>query len=92
MAYEYKPGTFTLFPNDKGENDKRPDYRGGGKDLSGNAIEVAAWTRRGTQGKEFLSCTFKPKAEQQAKPEERAGGQTQDPKQAPAKMDDDLPW
>ena len=61
MSYEHKDGSFTLFPNDKGGNDKRPDYRGEGKDLSGHAIEVAGWVRRGTQGKEFISCTIKQK-------------------------------
>ncbi len=28
MAYEHKPGTFSLFKNDKGDNDKRPERRG----------------------------------------------------------------
>ena len=70
MAYEHNPGSFTLFKNDKGDNEKRPDYRGEGKDLDGNAIEVAAWLR-GEQGKRFMSCTFKLKSE---KPKPRDGG------------------
>lgn len=70
MSYEHKPGTFTLFRNDKRGNDKRPDYRGTGKDMDGNDIEVAAWERKGGRGP-FLSCTIKPKEQQQkpAKPE-----------------------
>jgi hypothetical protein len=60
MAFEHKPGTFSLFKNDKGDNDKRPDYRGEGKDMAGRDIEVAAWLREGGKGK-FLSCTFKLK-------------------------------
>jgi hypothetical protein len=58
MSYEYKPGTFSLFKNDKGDNEKRPDYRGTGKDHDGHDIEVAAWLRQGNSGK-FMSCTFK---------------------------------
>ncbi len=64
MAYEHKPGTFSLFKNDKGGNDKRPDYRGEGKDMAGNDIEVAAWIKEGGKGK-FMSCTFKAKGERQ---------------------------
>jgi len=58
MAYEHKPGSFSLFKNDKGDNDKRPDYRGDGLDLEGNPIEVAAWIKEGKKGK-FMSCTIK---------------------------------
>ena len=32
MAYEHKPGSFSLFKNDKGDNEKRPDYTGEGMD------------------------------------------------------------
>lgn len=68
MAYEPKPGTFALFKNDKGDNPKRPDYRGDGLDLEGNEIEVSAWLKEGKNGK-FLSCNFKPRSGQsKAKP------------------------
>ena len=69
MAYEAKPGTFSLFKNDKKESDKHPDYRGDGKDADGNAIWVSAWLKEGKSGK-FMSCSFKLKDEQQkAQPE-----------------------
>ena len=71
MAYEQKPGEFALFKNDKGDNDKRPDYRGDGMDLDGNPIEVAAWIREGAKGK-FMSCKIKLK-EAKRHPNERAG-------------------
>ena len=38
MAFEPKPGQFSLFKNDKGDNDARPDYTGDGADLDGNQI------------------------------------------------------
>ena len=82
MAYEHKPGTFSLFKNDKGENASRPDYRGEGKDLAGKPIEVAAWLKDSAKGK-FMSCTFKAALErtQAAKP---AQGRSTD--------DDDMPF
>ena len=64
MSYEHKPGTFSLFKNDKKGNEKAPDYRGDGKDFDGNPVEVAAWLRDGTKGK-FMSCTFKRKQQAQ---------------------------
>lgn len=85
MAYEHKPGTFTLFKNDKGDNDKRPDYRGEGKDASGGDIEVSAWIKEGGKGK-FLSCTMKPKGTRIQTPaaDKKAG--------KPSQMDDDIPF
>ena len=96
MGYEHINGSFSLFKNDKGGNDKRPDYRGEGKDLAGNPIEVAAWMRRGTQGTEFLSCTIKAKsvaAKQDtppiSKPEPQSAGKRAG--SAFDDMDDDVP-
>lgn len=69
MAYEHKNGSFSLFKNDKGDNEKRPDYRGTGKDLAGQSIEVAAWLRDGKDGgPRWLSCTIKVKEAQPAAP------------------------
>jgi hypothetical protein len=58
MAYENKPGDFALFKNDKGDNEKRPDYKGGGLDLNGNDVEIACWIKEGKKGK-FMSCKMK---------------------------------
>lgn len=60
MAYQQKPGEFALFKNDKGDNDKRPDYRGDGQDMNGNEVEVACWIKEGAKGK-FMSCRMKVK-------------------------------
>ncbi len=67
MSYEHKPGTFSLFKNDKEGNDKRPDYKGDGMDLDGNPIKVSAWLREGKKGK-YLSCKFEAKEERAPKP------------------------
>lgn len=85
MTFELKPGQFALFKNDKGENDKRPDYRGDGQDLDGNPIEVAAWLRKGNKGT-FMSCSFKRK---EAKGVERSAPKTKGPA---SEMDDDIPF
>ena len=53
MAYEQKPGTGTLFKNDK-KSDKQPDYRGRIVDQSGKEWALAAWVKEGKKGK-FLS-------------------------------------
>lgn len=83
MAYEHKPGTFTLFRNDKGDNEKRPDYRGEGLDMAGNAIELACWLKGGGEGKaKFLSCTMKRKEAQE----------TKKPSSSFADLKDDLPF
>ena len=82
MAYEHKPGTFTLFKNDKGDNDKRPDYRGEGKDEAGNPIEVAAWLQSGPKGK-YMACTMKPKGIRTPAADKKA---------VAAQLDDDIPF
>lgn len=67
MAYERKPGEFSLNRNDKGDNPKRPDYRGEGLDLNGNAIELACWIKEGPKGK-WMACTMKPHRDVMPKP------------------------
>lgn len=60
MAYQRKPGEFSLNKNDKGDNANRPDYRGEGLDLQGNPIEFSVWVKSGPKG-EWLSGVIKPK-------------------------------
>jgi hypothetical protein len=60
LAYEHKPGTFSLFKNDKGDNERRPDYTGEGLSLDGTPIKVSAWLKQGAKGK-FMSCQFQEK-------------------------------
>jgi hypothetical protein len=88
MAYTPKPGSFSLFKNDRKESDNHPDYKGDGMDIDGNPIWVSAWVKESTKGK-FFSCSFKLKDPQ---PESKAE------KPAPAKRpyhdidDADLPF
>ena len=51
--YEERDMSGTLWKNDKGDNDKRPDMRGT-VTIAGKQWELAAWTKQGRKGK-FLS-------------------------------------
>ena len=67
MAYTPKAGSFSLFKNDRKEQDNHPDYKGDGADLDGNPIWISAWLKK-TDKSTFMSCSFKLKEQQQAKP------------------------
>ena len=69
MAYELKENTFSLFHNDKGDNDKRPDWAGKGK-INGKEVRVSLWLRKSASGIEYFSGSIseavKPAEEPQA--------------------------
>ena len=46
-----------LFRNDKGDNPKRPDYRGH-CEIRGVKLEIAGWLRDGPNCGQFLSLAF----------------------------------
>jgi uncharacterized protein (DUF736 family) len=50
-----------LFKNDKGDNPKRPDYKGSFTDGSGNEFWVSSWLKQTKEGKKFLSLSMQPK-------------------------------
>lgn len=83
MPFDHRPGQFSLFRNDKKGNDKAPDYKGVGKDLQGNDIDVAAWEKKGSKGT-FFSCRYEPMRERKAPAPEAA------PPRPSA--DDDIPF
>lgn len=68
MAYEQKPGSGSLFRNDKKGNEKAPDYRGSGKDLNGNDIWLSGWVRKSEKGTQYLSISIQPKEAKQEEP------------------------
>jgi len=81
MAYEQKPGDFTLFKNDKEGNDKRPDYTGNGIALDGTRIKISAWIKQGKTAK-FMSCRM----------QEMTHGEPAQHKAPAKKSDEDLPF
>ena len=64
MAYEPKPGSFSLFKNDKAGVETRPDYTGDGMALDGTLIRISAWLKDGAKGK-YMSCNIQPKEAKQ---------------------------
>ncbi len=58
MAYEQKDNSASLFKNDKGGNDKRPDYRGNGM-VNGKLVKLAAWVQTAQKsGEKYLAIKF----------------------------------
>lgn len=64
MAYEKKDGEITLFLNDKGGVEKRPDFKGEAQ-INGETYEIAMWNRKSNAGKPFLAGQIKKKEKQQ---------------------------
>lgn len=66
MAYEHKPGSYTLFKNDKKENENQPDYKGSGMDLNGTECWISAWVKRPEGKLPFFSIVTQPKQQHTA--------------------------
>ena len=62
--YTPQPNTFTLFANDKGDNPKRPDYKGDIIMPDGTKMRLSAWVKEGKSGKRFLSGKVEPMQQQ----------------------------
>jgi len=54
VAYEMEEGQVSLFVNDKGGNDKRPDFRGEGL-FKGEKVVISLWKRTSKKGTNYLS-------------------------------------
>lgn len=54
---------FTLFRNDKGGNDKRPDYTGE-INIDGTDYRLSAWIRKSKKGTTYMSGAVQPKDDQ----------------------------
>jgi hypothetical protein len=59
MSYTPQPNTFTLFANDKGDNPKRPDYRGDVVLPDGTKMRLSGWVKE-SNGKRFISGKVEP--------------------------------
>lgn len=55
--YESKDLTGALFKNDKGDNPKRPDYRGNAV-IRGVKYTVSAWLKKSQAGKVYMSMSY----------------------------------
>jgi uncharacterized protein (DUF736 family) len=63
MSYD-NTNTGVLFPNDQGDNPKRPNYKGS-LNIGGKEYEIAAWNRTAKSGREFISLKVEEKTIQQ---------------------------
>jgi len=87
-----------LFKNDKGGNDKRPDYKGN-LDVNGQEFRISAWikTKKDGSGK-FMSLKIEPKeqqAQQSRPPQQTAHNQAKASAYQPQPNDDpdgDIPF
>jgi hypothetical protein len=94
MAYTPKPGSMSLFKNDRKEKDTHPDYKGDGADLEGRPVWISAWLKETNDGKKFFSISLKLK--DQPREDSFRGGASDsvsrrnDPVSRPGSFDADL--
>ncbi len=62
MAYEHKPNSGTLFPNDRKEKETHPDFKGSCK-IDGVDYWVSGWKNE-RDGKHSLGMKFEPQEQQ----------------------------
>ncbi len=84
MAFEQKDNSGAVFSNTKKEKDTHPD-RTGDCTIDGRKYWISGWVKQDKNGKQFLSLSFKPKDQVDAKP--AAAKQT-----AREEMSDDIPF
>ena len=91
MAYEPKPGSFSLFKNDRKEKETHPDYKGDGLALDGTPIWISAWIKKGAKGS-FMSCSIQAK-EAKAQPTSAPGANNPTaPTTGLPDFEDDIPF
>ena len=67
MAQYDNTNTFTLNKNDKGDNTKRPDYRGK-LNVDGIEFTLSGWVREGPNGKFISGAVAMVATEERLKP------------------------
>ena len=86
---ETRDNSGVLFRNDKGGNEKRPDYTGNAV-VNGKPVKLSAWVRTSTSGNKYLSVAF---SSTEARGEAQGAPTPTAPKSAPKSDNpDDLPF
>ncbi len=58
MSFKLKPGTGSLFKNDRKSKDIQPDYKGSICLPDGSTVQIAGWVTQGANGKYLsLKCS-----------------------------------
>lgn len=78
IAYEQRDNSGSLFPNDRKETEKHPDWTGTIR-VDGKDYWLSGWTKQGSRG-EFYSLAVKPK-EQGGAPRQQQSRPQQAPEQ-----------
>jgi uncharacterized protein (DUF736 family) len=85
VPLDLEAGKATVFKNDKGDNPKRPDYRGELKTPDGTHLEIALWVSEAKSGQKYLSGRVQV-------PQETNGNGSSDGNGSGGKSQDDLPF
>lgn len=64
MSFQQKNNTGALFRSQKGDNPKRPDYRGTAN-VDGLDYNLSAWLQKSKKGETYMSLKLEPKEGQQ---------------------------
>lgn len=83
-----------LFRNDKGDNPKRPDYKGK-INVEGRTFTISGWLRESQSGMKYMSLKVEPPYEQPAAPSPERPRYTMRPEiqpQRPMPDGDPLPF
>ena len=70
MAFEHKPNSGSIFPNDYKERDTQPDWTGSAM-INGEEYRLAAWNNEG-RNKDYISIKFELKSEYDKRVGQRA--------------------
>lgn len=90
MPYDNN-NSFIISKNRKGDNPKRPDYRGE-ITIDGRTYELAGWIReKKSDGSKFISGTVKPKEQRQPAEPRRDPAPTPTPTKA-EDIEEDVPF
>lgn len=73
MSYQHKPGSGSLFNNDRKEKDTHPDFKGQAMLPDGTMVWLSAWRKESDRG-DWFSVAIEPqqKREEQAPRQERS--------------------
>lgn len=80
MAYEQKPGTGSIFRNERKEKESHPDYRGTILTPDGRSYDLSLWVKTSQKGKKYfsVSCQEPYQKDEASKPQQEAHTDTTD--------------
>jgi hypothetical protein len=90
MAYEMRPGSGSLFKNDKKTTDKHPSMKGKVMLPDGTTRWMSAWTKKTVAGETWISLQIGDLVDGGAHSQAKSNGYQPQPQ--PANPDDDIPF